>query len=292
MARAIDPSRTILLRRQFERDIARRLRAIAKAARQLIVAEDAFGIAPRKPLKLSQQQYAFPTNSQKIQAFQGWLVAQQQAGLLEVRNDGKPWSDTYIESTYKKGLARAFVDANKALYLEPSDIFTGTKEAFLRSTFFQAETADKVQMLATRSFEQLKGIGQATSQNLNRIFSEGLVNGYGPEKIARNIDNSISSINRIRGRRIARTELIYAHAEGQLDAFTKLGIDEVTAEVEWLTAQDDKVCIECRSMSTDANGNRIIYKVKDSHGLIPLHPNCRCAWKPHIEVPKKKKKTA
>jgi len=38
------------------------------------------------------------------------------------------------------------------------------------------------------------------------------------------------------------------------------------------------VCSEC----SDLEGN--VYTIKEAHGMIPLHPNCRCAWKPHIEL--------
>lgn len=266
MPKNTDPSRTVLLRRRFAADIRRRLKKIAKEVRNLLVTEDAFGLKERSPLELLQRQFQFQTRPQKLATFKAWLQGQINLNLLSIEN-GNPWSDVYIQSAYKKGTERAYVQANKANLAQPAGVFQATKEQFVRSSFFQAETLEKVQLLGTRAFEQLNGIGNVTAQQLNRIFAEGLVNGWGPEKIARNIDNTIARIDRTRARVLARTEIIHAHAEGQLDSFKRLGIDEVQAEVEWLTAGDERVCPDCAAME----GKK--FKVDEAHGLIPLHPN-------------------
>lgn len=276
MAKTRDPSRTTLLRRKFEIDLRKRLKKISKAAWSFIVTEDEFGLKERKPFTVMQRKFMFRTRPQKLKAFNEWLQQQINDELLTVRM-GKNWSDTYVESAYKKGLQRAYIDANKAdIATKPMQWYLGGREQFLSSSFFAPETIEKIQLLSTRAFEELKGIGAVTSQQLNRIFAEGITNGYGPEKIARNIDNAIKSIDRKRARVLARTEVINAHAEGQLDGFKRLGIDTVSAQVEWLTAGDDRVCEQCAAMEGRT------YNVDEAHGLIPLHPNCRCAWIPVV----------
>ena len=263
-----DPSRTTILRRKFEIDLRKRLINISKAIKNFIVTEDEFGLKKPKPISLLQRTYQFRTSSQKLKVFQDWLRNQINDGFLAVRV-GKNWSDVYVESAYKKGLERAYLDTHKKQFaVQPVDKYIGGREQFLQATFWAPETIEKIQLLATRTFEELKGVSGAMSQQINRILAEGLTNGYGPEKIARNMDNAIKKIDRTRARVIARTEVIHAHAEGQLDGFKKLGIDEVSAEVEWLTAGDAKVCEQCASME----GMR--YKIDEAHGLIPLHPNC------------------
>lgn len=227
----------------------------------MIVTEDDFGLRLRQPLKLLQRRFDFMTRPQKIAAFKEWLAEQEALGLLQVTG-GTQWSDEYIESAYKKGAARAYVQANKAKLLESSTIFAATQEQFVRTAFFQPETLQKVQLLNTRAFDQLKGISAAMDQQLSRIFSEGLVNGYGPEKIARNIDNAIARIDRTRARVLARTEIIHAHAEGQLDSYKTLGIDEVQAEVEWLTAGDERVCFPKFTQVKTETGDRPIQYVR------------------------------
>jgi SPP1 gp7 family putative phage head morphogenesis protein len=55
-----------------------------------------------------------------------------------------------------------------------------------------------------------------------------------------------------------------------------MGIKEVGVMVEWSTAGDDRVCEECESMEGK------IMDIDDAHGMIPVHPNCRCAFIPYI----------
>lgn len=78
---------------------------------------------------------------------------------------------------------------------------------------------------------------------------------------------------------------VRAQAEGQLNALEKLGIDKVGVRVEFKTAGDGKVCPECNKLSGR------VFKVKDSHGIIPVHPNCRCGWVPVVEPLPKAKQT-
>jgi len=73
---------------------------------------------------------------------------------------------------------------------------------------------------------------------------------------------------------VARTEIIRTHAEGQLDAFERLGVTEVGVMAEWITADDERVCPLCKSL------DGVVLKVKEARGLLPRHTNCRCAWTP------------
>jgi len=68
--------------------------------------------------------------------------------------------------------------------------------------------------------------------------------------------------------------LIVAHAEGQLDSFEDLNVEEVGVMAEWSTVGDDRVCELCE----DLEG--AIMTIDEARGLIPRHPNCRCAWIP------------
>lgn len=281
----VDPSRTTLLRRRFLREISNRIRTIQTAMHKWLVTDDELGLKPRPKLKLLQRTYQFATNPAKVRAFRRWLQDQVDRGLLEVDNAGRPWASEYVESAYKKGMERAYVQANKAELAAPTDYpFAASREQFVRTAFFTAETLEKIELVSTRAWEGMKDISTSMGQQMNRILADGLANGYGPEKIARNMDNAIRKIDRTRARVIARTELIYAHAEGQLDGYKKLGIDTVTAEVEWMTAGDERVCDQCAGME----GQR--YTVDEAHGLIPIHPNCRCAWRPVVKVPKRRRR--
>jgi hypothetical protein len=45
--------------------------------------------------------------------------------------------------------------------------------------------------------------------------------------------------------------------------------------VEWVTAQDDKVCQACEDAADESP-----YSIDEAQALIPLHPNCRCSVTP------------
>lgn len=275
----IDPSRTGLLRRAFLADINKRLNKIKQDIQILFVDEDAFGLAERKPLVLlaNYQQYAFTTDAGKLKAFHTWLKEQVDSGILVVSGSGvpgQPWTYDYVESAYKKGMQRAYADTNKQSLARSAEWYGGSREQFLRSAFFQPTTMSKLELLSTRTFTQLQGFTGVMSQQLNYQMSIGLASGWGPQKIAREMQKNISGLSRSRARRIARTELIHAHAEGQLDSFELLGVDELGLQVEWSTAGDDLVCARCVAMEGK------LFSVDEARGLIPLHPNCRCAWIP------------
>lgn len=272
-----DPSRTTSLRRRFEIDFRKRLKDVSRRCWKFLVIEDELGLKPRSKITIMQRTYQFRTNPQKLAAFKQWLNTQLNQTVLVTNVAGQPWSNQYLESAYKKGLLRSYTDANRAKWaIQPLVAFQTTREAFIASSFFAPESIDKLQLLFTRAFDQLNGVSAAMSQQLNRLLTEGLTAGYGPEKIARNIDNSITKIDRTRARVIARTEVINAHAEGQLDGFKRLGIDTVSAKVEFLTAGDERVCDQCSSLEGQE------YKVDEAHNIIPVHPNCRCCWIPVV----------
>jgi SPP1 gp7 family putative phage head morphogenesis protein len=280
--RHIDPTRTGLLRRKFLADINKRLAKIVVALRKLLIEDDAFGLAKRKPLVIhaTPGQYAFTTDANKLQAFNQWLTDQVNAGILFVSGQGvagQPWTYEYVESAYKQGVDRAYLDTNKKTLTKSADFYAGSQAEFLRSSFMLPTTLSMLELLSLRTYDQLKGISATMSQQLSRIMSMGLASGWGPTKVAREMQKSIASLSRTRARMIARTEIIYAHAEGQLDSFDLLGIKELGIMAEWSTAGDSLVCPRCGAMEGKT------FTVDEARGLIPKHPNCRCCWIPSEE---------
>lgn len=272
-----DPTRTIILRRAFARAIRRRFNNLKSQIRNLIITLDAFGLGDENPIfNQSPREFAFLTDPQKIQAFRRWLAEQVEAGILTTDALGQPWTAEFIEDAYRRGRGRAFTDVNRR-NLEPiSDFFAGSREEFLRSAFSNPETVSKVQLLATRSFEELRGVTETMAQRLNRELANGIIRGDNPRTVARNMTEAIDGLTRQRAELIARTEIVHAHAEGQLDGLEDLGIEEVTPAVEWTTAGDDRVCPRCAANDGE------VFTIKQARGLIPLHPNCRCAWLPAL----------
>jgi SPP1 gp7 family putative phage head morphogenesis protein len=153
--------------------------------------------------------------------------------------------------------------------------YAKAQAVFLRDTFASPVAIEQVQSLATRAFEEMKGLSAYEKTQLNRILADGMVDGSGAAEVARDMVDQIDGMTRTRALMIARTEIVRAHAEGQLDAFQAMGMEELGMEAEWSTADDDAVCDDCQDAADESP-----YTIDEARGMIPLHPNCRCAWIP------------
>ena len=307
----IDPTRTKLIRKAFEREIGRRIALLKRDVWDFMVTLDALALGERNknPLVRLQEfgdqglaaellkgraahsglvrnvqprEFEFRSAPDKLRAFREWLQAQIEARVISPRagdNPRRPWTYRYLESAYRRGLLNAYIAAKKG----EADI-DRTQEQFLRSSFGAPETTAKIELLATRAFEDLKGVTQEMATQMNRVLAQGVVDGKNPREIAREMVKRVDGLTKKRALLIAQTEVINAHAEGQLDGFEELGIDDLGVMAEWSTAGDDRVCPRCAEME----GKK--FTVEEARGLIPLHPRCRCSWIPYVGPPPKKKK--
>ena len=268
-------------------EFQRRQRDLRVAVVAFVGTEDEFGLTARKPFQPTSNagKYAFMTTDAKLDAFNDWLQSQIDSkvlGIDGVRKGRANWSGKYVESAYKKGLVRAYTDAHKERLDKESDFYRGGKEQFLHSAFASPEAMSKIKLLATRSFENMKGFTDAERAMLNRVLADSMTKGLGARATAKAMTERIDTLTRTRAMTIARTEIIHAHAEGQLDAFTLLGVEELGVMAEWSTAGDLTVCSQCDDLA-----RRGPYTIKEARGMIPAHPNCRCAWMPTTEEKEK-----
>lgn len=275
----IDPTRTITLRRAFQQELRKRWRNLKLDLVKLIVDEDAFGLrADSKAVRnvdrqlTSNQRWRFNTAPEKVKAFQGWLRQQFHARFLKEQEE-ELWRK-YVEDGFRKGAGRAFDDVRKRKFAPgEGEFYKGSKQQFLRSSFGQPVSVDKVKLLAGRQFSDLKGITEEMSARMSRVLTDGLVQGRNPRDLAKSLNEQLD-LGEARSEVIARTEIIRAHAEGQLNALEDLGVEEVGVAVEWSTAGDDRVCPLCEELE------RVVLKIDEARGMLPRHPQCRCAWVP------------
>ena len=279
----MDPTRTTTLRAQYGADMKRRFNKIRTLVLRAVGDLDVLGLSTNEPMAFNnfatnalpeRQAYRFQRDDQKITSFNSWFQEQVDQGILEVDVKGNPWTAKYVDSAYRKGSVRAYIDAHADELQDTPDFYRGKRSEFLESSFAHPERMSKLKFLGTRSYEDLKGISAAMSQQISRVLADGISHGKGPRSIARDLYNTVGNISKTRAMTMARTEIIAAHAEGQLDSYEELGIDELEVMVEWSTAGDDRVCSAC----ADLQGT--VMKIDEARGLIPRHPNCRCAWIP------------
>jgi len=290
---ALDPTRTTTLRARHVADITRRFKAVKKMVVEAVAVLDVFGLKPREPMVLEAaipvanelpdpKAWAFTTDAQKVESFNSWLQNQINAEILSVDVQGDPWTAKYVEAAYKKGTVKAYADMHPEIMAKSPDYYKGSREQFLKSAFEQPERLSKLKLLYTRSYDELKGITAAMGQQVSRSLAGGLAAGQNPNVIARNMAKDIDGITNRRAKVLARTEIIHAHAEGQLDAFQEMKVEKIQVQAEWSTAGDDRVCPICEPL------DETVYTIDEARELIPAHPNCRCAWIPAGVGEKKK----
>ena len=280
-AARIDPSRTQALRTRFVADLSRRFDQVKRDVWALVVTDDAFGLAePVQNVVANAGQWKFNTSAQKLELFKKWLAVKMAERLKVNEQDLKAdqaW-ELYVQQAYQKGAGRAFDDAKKHEYTaveekSVQDFYRGKRSQFIESSFANPQSVEKVKLLAGRIMSDLKGVSEAMGAAMTRTLVDGFARGESPRVIGRQLAKDVDGIGKNRAATIARTEIIRAHAEGQLDALKSMGMDKVGVLVEWSVSHSG-VCPLCQAM------DGTLFKIDDAHGMIPKHPNCRCAFIP------------
>jgi len=240
----------------------------------------------------TRAQFDFPTSAEKVGAFMDWLSKQQDEGILEVltmprvgASLGDPWTNMYVKDTYGRGVARARYDLTGSGYPVPTLEASGGLVASMSTPFHM----DRLGVLYTRAFDGLKGITSAMDMQISHVLAQGLADGDNPIRLARKMSHVISGMGddlgvkdtlgrfipaERRARMLARTEVIRAHAQAQLQEFKNWGVAGVNVMAEWVTAGFN-VCPLCLDLASKGP-----YTIEQAMGMIPAHPHCRCAWRP------------
>jgi hypothetical protein len=290
-----DPTRTTTLRAKFVADVERRFRKLKADIRTSIIKNDCFGIQP-EVIALSPvhpKAYEFKRTADKIEAFMLWLEEQEAAGILEIiRRPGglrgmyEAWSDTYIHSAYAKGIRRGRSELMHAGYdVQGIDVVRGGVASLINQPFH----ADRLAVLYTRTFDDLKSVTQVMNASIRRQIADGLTTGLtrgmaegkSPRVIARqlykDVANHVDKIGRVRCRMIARTEIVRAHHLATIQEYRQADADmEVGVKAEFSTAGFG-VCPLCIDLE---NGGP--YSLDMIEGMIPVHPGCRCVALPVV----------
>lgn len=280
-----DPTRLAGLRRTFQADLKRRYASLKLRILHVVVTLDTFGledVTRNADVGNMRQAWRFETNDNKVKRYRAWLRTQMDSTLA-----GDKLIQSYIDQAYRKGVSRAYEDKNKGRRVkrdkESLAYQRGSKDQFTRTLLSREVTVQKVKLLAGRTFADLEDVNSRMATKISRVLIDGLVTKKTVKQIARAMVDEVD-IEMERALTIARTELTRAHAEGQLDSLEELGETEVGAEVEYITAGDNRVCPLC----SDLEGQ--LLPLDEARGIIPQHPNCRCAWMPKEEAVSRKGK--
>lgn len=258
----IDPTHTTMIRRAYEAELGKRLRSLRGAIVKKLLDQDALGL---------RVNYAFTRDSTKADSFMDWLSKEQGKTLgiykgAPSSSSDTHWSATYIDRAYLVGVGQSANSLRKG--------GATVEQPWITEAFRRPMHADRAGILHTRNYAGLQGISAKIESSVARVLTEGIINGVGAKQMARTIN---AQVVRYTGdaKRLARTEIINAHAEATLNSFEEAGIHGVEIEAEMRTATD--ACKKCTDLKKKGP-----FKIPNARGLIPAHPNCHCGWKPIV----------
>ena len=129
-----------------------------------------------------------------------------------------------------------------------------------------------------RMIRQSIGLHSKDVRAVMNMRNRMVADGRKPEMIEKAIERYRAKLLRRRAEMIARTEIIQAETQGQLELWRQQAeagnIDANLAGVEWIVTPDDAKCDACSELDgvIVALGSSFPGGVTGS----PLHPNCRC----------------
>ena len=170
-----------------------------------------------------------------------WLQEQVDKGLLSVKtieqvgdSIDKAWQNLYITDSYKRGIMRARYELQKAGFKNiPTIEATGGIEMSMMTPL----NMDRLGLLYSRVYSDLKGITDAMDNIISRILTQGIADGDGPMLLARKMLSAINGTGlgdlamtdklgrfipaKRRAEMLARTEIIRAHHQATIQEYVK-----------------------------------------------------------------------
>lgn len=269
------PARMATAQDDLRKAFARRFRAIRGALRTTVIDNDALHLResspppgqPRRPRDVlndaddvdAAESFPFATDPDRLSGFREWFDETIDVGLVEPLPDdavreGRHYTADHVTSAYRDGLQWADVRAREAgIAAETASI-----EAVIRRPPHQ----ESLEVLYSRTFDELEGIGDEMARDMNRILADGLQAGENPRVIGDRMAGELRDIQRGRGRRVARTEVMNAFHQGNGTRMQELGVQEVRIA----TRDPCPLCIALREGGP--------YTVEEAMGALPRHPNC------------------
>jgi hypothetical protein len=295
-----DPTHTTVLRNLFVSDVDRRFAEIVSVIKKTVVDNDCFGL--QKGVQTHQivpagwQAFNYRLSQEKIAKFMEWLQTQVNNGILDVREYeqigsaiNSAWTNKYIFDSYKRGVIRARYELQKAGYKVPSIEQTGGIEISMALPIH----IDRLGLLYTRAYTDLKGITEVMDSYISRILAQGIADGDSPILLARKMVAVINGQGlgdlgitdtlgrfipaKLRAETLARTEIIRSHHIATIQEYRNWAVHKVNVLAEVITAGDDKVCPVCEALA--AGGP---YSLDEAEKLLPAHPNDRCCMIPAL----------
>jgi len=222
-------------------------------------------IAREKPTTIVQIDALFPKLGAEIDA--------TEPGLKKVY-------DTFMTKVYKKGMFSGAKSVQSVLGQEVKLPFNQPHKRALNA----------VEKMA---FLNIKNINDEVKGDLRRGLYEAIQNGEGieglknrveaslkkkPKKVAKDVQPDARDTPEFRAEIIARTELVRAYNQGNLENIKMAGIEKK----QWVTGHDERTCPICKPMDGQVRkvGEPFVGKLPNGKEVRvmapPIHCQCRC----------------
>lgn len=132
-----------------------------------------------------------------------------------------------------------------------------------------------LEWIATRSLKLATLVNGTTYKDLRAALAAGFEAGESMDDMTKRIKGYYENGYERRAVMVARTEVIAASNEGALMGYEDEGITKTEFYMS-LDRPEGPPC-ECESYHGQ------IYPIEESHGIIPVHTNCRCVWIPVVD---------
>ena len=120
-----------------------------------------------------------------------------------------------------------------------------------------------------RSLTLAKSINMTTLEALRGELALGFTAGESIQQLTKRLEGYFDTNAKMRAEMVSRTETIAASNEGALHRYEIEGV----GKSEFYPSPD--ACDECLALAGE-------YPTKEMHGIIPVHPNCRCTFLPVV----------
>ena len=254
----IDPTHTKMLRLQYMRQLTKLFKQFRKHAVPSILAiVDNYNNNYSFNRGLRAKTLRATGFNQDIDDYLNWAVDNY---IIE---ESHPIIRRNVNQAYQKGGSKA----NKQLRL--------TYDYKIGDMLTQADY-DAMMELRDINFNLIKGCTNAMKHNIQYNTTQGVLNGWGMERIAQNIKKGIngnSGMGIVRARMIARTEVINAYNVGAKKRYEQAGLTE--KDMVWITSFDERTCPICAGYDG--------MTISKTGEIPPAHPSCRCAIAPIVK---------
>ena len=130
-----------------------------------------------------------------------------------------------------------------------------------------------LEWIATRSLRLAKMVNGTTKEELRKVLALGFEEGESVPQLTKRIRQYYQNGYERRATLVARTEVIAASNEGALQGYEHEGV----LKAEFYASLDERICVECDAL------HGVVYPINETHGVIPVHPDCRCTWIPIVD---------